>query len=152
MTKGKRAWKQGFFSPNHPDKYTGTHPIVYRSSLELSAMRFFDDNSSVIQWKSESVVIPYVKPTDGRIHKYYTDFMVEIRDKTGVNRKYIIEVKPYKQTLPPTTNGNKKPKTFLLEQINFGINNCKWKAAREWCNKNGYQFSIITEKDIKNNM
>lgn len=144
-----RAYKQGIFSPNHPKKYTGTHPIVYRSKLELDVMRFFDEKPDVIQWKSESVVIPYRKATDGRIHRYYTDFMVEIKDKCGINRKYIIEVKPYKQTIPPTTGKNKKQKTIIFEQIAYAINVSKWDAAREWCNKNGYTFTILTEKDIK---
>lgn len=150
MKRSKRAWKQGFFSPNHPEKYTGTYPIVYRSSLELDVMRFFDCNSNILQWKSESVVIWYIKPTDNRKHKYFTDFMVEIKDRNGVCRKYIIEVKPYKQTIPPVAHGNKKQKTIITEQLNYAINSAKWEAAEEWCKRNGYIFSKITEKDIKN--
>jgi hypothetical protein len=149
MKHGKRAWKQGIYAPNHPDKYTGTYPIVYRSGLERDVMAFFDENSNVLEWKSESIIIPYIKPTTGRTHKYYTDFMVRIKDRTGVERKYIIEVKPYKQTLPPTTGGNKKPRTVLTEQLNWAVNSAKWSAAEAWCKKNGYIFSKITEKDIK---
>ena len=145
----RRAWKQGFFEPNHPEKYTGTHPIVYRSGLEKSAMSFFDENSSVIEWRSETLIIPYIKPTDGRVHKYYTDFLVHIRDGKGIVRKFVIEVKPYKQTIPPKTGGNKKPKTLLMEQLNFAINVAKWDAAKEWCKKNGYTFSMVTEKDVE---
>ena len=146
--KGKRAWKQGIFTAIHPSKYKGSHPIVYRSSLELHVMRFFDNASFVIEWGSETIIIPYVKPTDGKVHRYYTDFNVKMKDKAGVLHKYIIEVKPYKQTIPPTNHGNKKQKTLIYEQINYGINHAKWESAREWSKKHGYIFTIITEKDI----
>jgi hypothetical protein len=148
-SKRKRGWKQGVFSPNNPSKYTGTFPIVYRSGLELSVMRFFDENSRVVQWKSESIIIRYISPLDSKPHRYFTDFMVEIIDNSGIHRKYIIEVKPYKQTIPPTTGGNKKPRTILTEQLNWAVNSAKWKSAEEWCAKNGYTFSKLTEKDIK---
>lgn len=148
MAGKKRAWKQGTFNPNRPERYTGTTPIVYRSSLELSVMRFFDASPSVVTWGSESIVIPYVKPTDGKVHRYYTDFNVVIKDGQGVERRYVIEVKPYKQTLPPTNHGNKKPRTLLYEQVSYAINRAKWDSAEEWCKKHGYIFSTITEKDI----
>jgi hypothetical protein len=150
MKKTKREYKQGTFTALHPKKYKGTHPIVYRSSLELNCMRWFDSCPNVIEWGSETVIIPYVKPTDGKVHRYYTDFNVKIVDKKGIVRKYIIEVKPFKQTIPPTKHGNKKPKTLLYEQVNYAINCAKWDAAREWCGKHGYIFSHITEKDINN--
>lgn len=143
-----KEWKQGVFSPQHPDKYKGSHPIVYRSSLELAVMRFFDNNSSIVEWGSESIVIPYIKPTDGKVHKYYTDFNVKVRDINGNLLKYIIEVKPHKQTIPPKNPGNKKPKTILTEQLMYAINNAKWNAAEQWAKKHGYIFSKITENDI----
>jgi len=148
MASKRRQYKQGTFTPVHPKKYKGTLPIVYRSSLELHVMRWFDASSFVIHWGSESVVIPYVKPTTGKVHRYYTDFDVSIRDKAGTVRKYVIEVKPYKQTLPPKAHGNKKKKTLLYEQVTYAINRAKWDSAEEWCRKHGYIFSTITEKDI----
>lgn len=149
MAKSTRGWKQGFFSPNHPEKYIGTHPIVYRSALERDVMRFFDENSSILNWGSESIIIQYIKPTDRRIHKYYTDFVVTIKDKFGSVHKYIIEVKPYKQTIPPVAGKNKKQKTIITEQINWAVNSSKWSSAIKWCEKNNFKFSILTEKDIE---
>ena len=146
--RSKRAWKQGGFTPAHPDKYKGSHPIVYRSGLELQVMRFFDSTSAVVEWGSETIIIPYIKPTDGKLHRYYTDFNVALRNKNGDVVKYLIEVKPYKQTLPPTNHGNKKPRTLLYEQVNYAINTAKWEAAREWAGKHGYIFTTFTEKDI----
>jgi len=101
-----------------------------------------------MSWGSETIVIPYIKPTDGRLHKYFTDFNVRMKDVKGNVHKYLIEVKPYKQTMPPTNHGNKKPKTLLYEQLSYAINDAKWKAAGEWSKKNGYIFTIFTEKDI----
>ena len=146
--KTYKKWKQGCFTPQHPEKYKGSTPIVYRSSLELKVMHFFDNLSHVIEWGSESIVIPYIKPTTGRVHRYYTDFNVKMRSPDGKVRKYLIEVKPYKQTIPPTNHGNKKPKTLLYEQLTYAINHAKWDAAKEWCSKNGYIFTTFTEKDI----
>lgn len=111
-------------------------------------MRWFDCSPFVKEWGSETIIIPYVKPTDGRVHRYYTDFNVKIADSKGVVRKFVIEVKPYKQTIPPQKHGNKKAKTLLYEQVNYAINRAKWDAAEEWCAKHGYIFSYITEKDI----
>ncbi len=147
-TKSRKKYKQGIFTPMRPKKYIGTYPVVYRSSLELAVMRFFDSNTSVVAWGSESIIIPYTKPTDGKVHRYYTDFNVKIVDQAGKLQKYVIEVKPYKQTIPPTKHGNKKKKTLVYEQLSFAINTAKWTSAREWAKKHGYVFSIITEKDI----
>ena len=130
--RSKRSYKQGIYTPLHPEKYKGSLPIVYRSSLEMHCMRWFDSSSFVKEWGSESIIIPYVKPTDGKVHRYYTDFNVKIADSKGVLRKYVIEVKPYRQTLPPTKHGNKKPKTLLYEQLTYAVNRAKWDAAEEW--------------------
>ena len=144
----RNKWRQGYFKPRHPEKYNGSLPIVYRSGLELKVMRFFDENRNVISWGSESIIIPYLKPTDNKVHRYYLDFDVTIRDGKGNDTKYIIEVKPYKQTLPPKNTGRKSNKTLVMEKVNYSINMSKWKSAREWAEKHGYVFNIITEKDI----
>lgn len=145
----RKEYKQGEFTPRNKKKYKGTYPIVYRSSLELHVMRWFDSCQYVIEWGSESIIIPYVKPTDGKVHRYYTDFNVIMRDKDGSIRKFVLEVKPYKQTIPPKPHGNKKPKTLLYEQVTYAINRAKWDSAEEWCKKHGYVFSTVTEKDIQ---
>jgi len=147
--KSYRKWKQGKFTPQHPEKYSGKGPIIYRSSLELRVMTFFDNLSHVVEWASESIIIPYIKPTDMKVHRYYTDFNVKMRTPNGGVNKYLIEVKPYKQTIPPTNHGNKKPKTLIIEQVNYAINYAKWDAAKQWCDENGYIFTIFTEKDIQ---
>ena len=148
MRKYKK-YKQGVFTPNHKEKYKGTTPICYRSSLELKYMRWLDSNSNIIQWGSESVTIPYIKPTDGKIHRYYIDFDFIIKDRHGKRHKFLIEVKPAKQCAPPK-KGKKSKKTLLQEQITWATNSAKWTAARDWAKKHGYKFTIVTETDIKN--
>ena len=147
----RRPYKQGIFNPIHPQKYDGMMPIIYRSGLEFRVMRWLDTNNSVVSWGSESLSIPYQKPNikTGKItkHRYYPDFNVLFKTDKGY-QKYLIEVKPYNQTIPPKVHGNKKQSTILYEQRAWITNTCKWEYAKNWCDANGYKFLIITEKDL----
>lgn len=144
----KKGIRQGYFKPRHPEKYVGDlNNIVYRSSWELSFMNFLDNNKNVIQWGSEVIAIPYVKPTTGRVHKYYPDFWVKYKNKKGEIIQEIIEVKPEKETKPPTTKGKSK-KTQLYEALTWSINKSKWKYAKIFCEKHNIKFKIITERKI----
>lgn len=147
-TPKKSPFVKGYYTPKHPDKYVGNlkaKKIVYRSSWELDFCKFLDFNKNVIRWGSEEIAIPYIKPTDKRIHKYYPDFWVEYIDKDGHVIQEIIEIKPSTQVAPPSTVG-KKPKQQLYEQLTYAINVAKWKACSEFCKKNGLKFRIITEQ------
>ena len=144
----KTPYKQGVFDPSEPDKYTGIRPIVYRSGLELSFFRWCDRNNKILEWSSESVVLPYVSPKDGRVHRYFVDGTVKLQTASEV-KKYLIEIKPSKQTVPPKQHGNKKKSTLLYEQIQWATNSAKWKAAQAWCKKNNYKFLILREKDLR---
>ena len=134
----------------HPEKYRGSLPVIYRSGLELTFSRFCDTNPTVISWGSETVVIPYIRPSDNRMHRYFVDYNVSFRDRTGNIKKYLVEVKPSSQLNPPKYSPNKKQQTFLKEQYNFAMNTAKFEAAKAWCAKNNYEFIIITEKHLKN--
>lgn len=146
-------WKgvqKGYFKPRHPEKYAGNvKNIVYRSSWERSFMNFLDNNVSVKEWGSETIPIPYRKPTTGRIHKYYPDFWVKYVNKDGKIIQEIIEVKPEKQTKKPTTVGKSK-KTQLYEAVTWSVNLAKWKSAKIFCDKYGMKFRILTERQIFN--
>ena len=138
----------GKFQPNNPSKYLGDpSKITYRSLLERKCMLIFDDNPNVIRWASEEVCIPYMSPVDRKRHRYYPDFLVEIKNKKGEIETLLVEVKPYKQTQLP-----KKPKrvtkTFINEAKRYSINQAKWDAAREVCEKRGWEFKIMTEREI----
>lgn len=143
-------YKQGFFKPKNPKKYRGDPTnIVYRSGWEKRVMESLDDNLNVVSWGSEEIVIPYKSPVDNKIHRYYVDFYVEAIDKSGSIKTMLLEVKPHAQTLEP-----KRPKRntrrYLTEVVTYGVNQAKWKAAEEYCHYRGWQFMILTEKELFN--
>lgn len=142
-----KNYKQGVFRPLNKEKYKGTLPIVYRSSLELKVFRWFDHNPKVISWGSETVIIPYKSPADGKLHRYFVDANITLADG-DTHYKYLIEIKPYAQVMPPKKSNRKKPSTILYESITYDINQAKWQAAREWCKRHNYKFLIFTEKHI----
>jgi len=139
---------QGIFTPKYPQKYNGRHPIAYRSEPEKLLMAFADRNPRIVKWSSESIVVPYVKPTDGRVHRYFIDFTFELLENNGSISKYLIEYKPYKQVIEPKPSKRKKPQTFLTEQLNWAVNQAKWEAARGYAKKNGWKFMVVTERDL----
>lgn len=138
---------QGLYIPRNPDKYVGVGKLVYRSSYELKFMRWADANPNVLKWSSESLVIPYRSPIDGKIHRYHVDNMVVIKEGDVV-KKYIVEIKPYKQTLKPSPSKKKKRETILYEQATYDVNLAKWEAAKEWCKNRDWKFIILTERDL----
>ena len=86
-------------------------------------------------------------PTDGRVHRYYPDYLVEFRDSSGKIKKQVIEVKPKKQTKPPAVP-KRITKSFLYEATMYEKNQAKWAAATEFCLDNGVEFRIITEDEL----
>lgn len=143
-----KGFRQGYFTPNHPEKYVGNvDQIVYRSSWELSMNKFLDNNPNILRWSSEEIKIPYIKPTDNRQHFYFPDYWIEYRNKDGNVVQEIVEVKPEVQTRPPTTKGKKKT-TILYEQQTWQVNVAKWQAAVAWCEARRIQFRVITENGL----
>jgi hypothetical protein len=118
--------------------------IRYMSSYELSVHEFLDNNPNVIRWGSEIIAIPYVKPTDSRIHKYYPDYYVEFMDKNKDIRREVWEVKPEAQTRKPRAGR----KHSLYENVQLAVNIAKWQAAQAWCGDRGIAFRILTEKSV----
>lgn len=142
----KKTYK-GRFSPKNPKKYHGnTKNIVYRSSWELKVMNMLDSNPNVIGWASEELFIKYFNPVDNKIHRYFPDFVAQVKDVSGKTKTYIIEVKPYKQTIEPKRQ--RKTKVYIEECLTYEINQAKWKAATIFCEEQGWEFKILTEKEI----
>jgi len=112
-------------------------------------MTRFDTDPNVIWWQSEETVIPYRSPIDGRYHRYFTDFTVHMKTSDGKNKTAIIEVKPASQTKPPVVQeGKRKNRRYINEVMTWGVNEAKWKAATKYCNERGYEFIILTEKEL----
>lgn len=145
---GRPNYVQGIYEPINPQKYKGSLPIVYRSSLEKRVFYLLDTNKHISQWGSESIVIPYVSPVDNKVHRYFVDLYFKFTDSGGNTVNYLVEIKPFKQTLRPVKTNRKRQKTFLAESYKWAINQAKWEAASQWAKKKGYIFKIITEKDM----
>jgi hypothetical protein len=144
MTK---AYK-GRFSPKNPKKYIGDPTnIIWRSSWELRVMKYLDENPAIIEWRSEEIAIPYISPVDGRFHRYFPDFLVKAKLPNGSFKTYLLEVKPKAQTVEPKPQ-SKRTKKYLTEVITWGINKSKWDAAREYCLDKGWDFKLITEREL----
>jgi TnsA endonuclease N terminal len=139
---------QGLFKPQNPDKYKGNlAQIVYRSSWELKFMSYLDQHPDVIYWQSEELVIPYRSPIDGRIHRYFPDFLVKKREKDGSVKTAIIEIKPKQQTVPPKHPG-KVTRKYVTEVYTWGVNEAKWKAARDFCADRKWSFHVFTQDEL----
>ena len=138
---------RGTFTPKNPSKYNGNSKnIVYRSNWELRVMKYFDDHPNVIWWASEELQIPYVSPVDNKTHRYFPDFIVKMRLKDGKVTTYILEVKPLAQTKMPVQK--RKTKRFIQEAATYAVNQEKWRAADLFCREHGWQFKVITEKEL----
>lgn len=144
-TKKNSKYTQGVFIPKNIDKFIGTKAF-YRSSLELRFMKFCDVNENVLKWGSENVIIPYINPLDNKMHRYFVDNFVMIKEG-NTTKKYLVEIKPSSQLNPPKTKYRKKS-NLIYEQTMWVTNQAKWHAAREWCGKKGLTFIIITEKQL----
>ena len=140
------TFTQGYYTPKNPDKYIGDlTKIRYMSSWELNTHLFLDNNTNVIRWGSEPIAIPYVKPTDKSLHKYYPDYYVEYIHSDKTLHKEIIEVKPYKQTI---VSKSKNRRSKLYEDLQFAVNKAKWIACQQFCDKHGFTFRLLTEKQL----
>ncbi len=146
--KKNGKYLQGIYTLRFPEKYKGSRPVIYRSGAELKVMRFLDNSTNITMWGSESVVVPYASPVDGKLHRYFIDFVAHCTMKDGQTRKLLIEYKPEKQTRPPEPSNRKKPSTMLYERYHWSINQAKWQAATAWGKSKGYEFIVLTEKHL----
>lgn len=139
-------YHQGKYKPRNPEKYVGSHPIVYRSSYEKKAFIKCDLNPQIVEWASESTIVPYISPIDGKYHRYYVDLTLKLKTSQGM-KIFLIEIKPAVQTRPPK-QPKRKTKRYLNEVKTWSVNEAKWKAAEAYCKKKGWQFAIFTEKEL----
>ena len=138
---------KGKYTPKNPEKYKGNPDnIIWRSTWEVRVMKQLDENPNVLWWGSEELFIRYYSPIDNKIHRYFPDFVVKVKKKDDTVMTYLLEVKPEAQTKPPKQK--KKTRRYLEESKTYIINQSKWKAATEFCKEHGWQFKILTEKDL----
>lgn len=139
-------YRQGVYYPKNKEKYIG-ESATYRSGLELSYFQFLDNNPNCVKWNSEGVKVHYFWEVDNKWHTYYIDLAATF----NVNGKlvtYLIELKPYRQTIAPVKTPRKREKTLISEQVVYSQNQAKWKAASEFASKSGFKFVVLTEKEL----
>ena len=139
---------KGKYYPSFPRKYKGDPTnIIYRSLWERKFMVYCDKNQNILEWASEEIAIPYRSPIDNRVHRYFPDFYMKVKETNGKIKNYVIEVKPAKQTIPP-----KKPKRqtkgYIREAYEYAKNQAKWKMAKEFCADRKWEFKVVTEKEL----
>ena len=136
------------YKPTNPQKYNGNpNNIICRSSWERKFCRYCDLNENILEWGSEEFWIPYISPVDRRVHRYFPDFIIKVKESNGQIKTYVIEVKPAKQTRPPKPR-KKVTQSYIYECKTYATNQAKWKAADEWCKDKRVEFKIITEKEL----
>jgi hypothetical protein len=139
---------KGKYQPTYPEKYKGNPTnIIYRSLWERKFMKYCDLNENILEWGSEEIALPYRSPLDGRIHRYFPDFYIKVKETSGQIKKYIIEIKPQKQTIPPP-KPKRQTKRYLYEAYEYAKNQAKWEAAKDWCLDRGYEFKVLTENEL----
>ena len=135
---------KGKFQPSYPNKYRGDHRnIIYRSLWERKFMIYCDLNENILEWGSEEIALPYRSQLDNRVHRYFPDFYIKVKEKNGRLKKMLIEVKPFKQTKEPITQ-KKKTRSYIYEVTEYAKNQAKWAAASEYCKDRKWEFKVLT--------
>ena len=110
-------------------------------------MVYCDSNQNILEWGSEELALPYRSPIDNKIHRYFPDFYIKVKESTGQIKKYLIEIKPKKQTIEPIPQ-KRKTKGYIYEVYEYAKNQAKWKAAQEFCEDRQWEFKVLTEDDL----
>ena len=140
---------KGKYIPINPKKYIGnSSQIIYRSLWERKLMVYCDRNDNIIEWGSEEVIVPYRSPWDGKMHRYFPDFYMKVKQTNGTHKKFIIEVKPKAQCKEPPKTPKRKTRKWYKEVQTWGINQAKWKSATDYCENRGMEFKILTEDHL----
>ena len=139
---------KGKYQPSYPKKYIGnSQNIIYRSLWERRFMKYCDMTPSILEWGSEEMFVWYKSPIDNKPHRYFPDFYIKVQEANGKVKKYIIEIKPQRQTLPPE-KPKRQSRGYLREVYEYARNQAKWEAAKEWCLDRGFEFKVFTEKEL----
>ena len=132
---------QGNYQVQNPSKYVGKGTPRFRSGWEHAFMRFCDNNNNIMQWASESIVIPYRHPLTGKMTNYIPDFLITYKTRSNTLKAELIEIKPKKHSVIES-------KSSANERAIVAVNYAKWASAQKWCQKNGLTFRVVTEDDM----
>ena len=101
---------KGRYIPTNPKKYKGDpQNIIYRSLWERKFMVYCDTSKAILEWGSEEIIIPYISPWDNKVHRYFPDFYIKVKQANNSAKKYIIEINQRSSALLQTHNQRKEP-------------------------------------------
>lgn len=146
----KSRFKQGRYTLKNRAKYLGDPDnLIYRSGLERRFYRFFDENPNVLQWGCEEMSINYynVMDKEKKVHRYFPDAIIRIKNRKGVIETFIIEIKPSTQCVEPKKK--RSAKKYLREMEIWLTNQSKWKAAAQFAAKNKMKFIVLNETHLE---
>jgi len=153
---GKDKYVQGQYNLTYPSKYLGDPTCIwFRSSWEYKLYFFLDNNPRVLHWNVEGITIPYEIMENERwtTCRYHPDAYAEIQKLDGTITKTVIEIKPYKETIPPESPKRNTAKSLENHEYRMKMyirNLAKWKAAKKHCDKIGVDFVLMTERYFEN--
>jgi hypothetical protein len=137
------------FKPLYPNKYLGNaNNIICRSLLEFHFFKWFDENSSILNWGSEEIIIPYFCEIDKKMHRYFPDIIMIYKTKENKIKKVICEIKPMAFCSPPPIPKRITP-GYYKRANDYIVNQNKWSAAKKFCEENQLSFMLLTENDLK---
>ena len=109
-------------------------------------MIFCDTSENILKWSSEEIAIPYYFHIDKKMHKYFVDFVIQVKEQNNAIKTYLVEIKPLAQTMRPVKR--KTTKKYLREILEWEKNKSKWQSAIQYAKEKNWEFKILTEKDL----
>jgi len=153
---GKDKYNQGQYNLINPKKYLGDPTVIYwRSSWEYKLYFYLDNEPRVLKWNVEGMTIPYEIETNGKwtTCRYHPDAYAEIQKLDGTINTVALEIKPEAETIPPVYPKRVTAKSLENHEYRLKLfirNMSKWKYAKEYCNKRGIEFWLLTERYFDN--
>ena len=106
-------------------------------------MLYVDRNPNIVSWGYEGTTIKYFDRARGKVRRYFIDFSLVV--KVGPIYKTVwIEIKPESETHAPRGRARNDSKA----QMTWMTNQSKWEAAKALAKSKGYEFHVITEKQL----
>lgn len=152
--------KKAKYHLKNPSKYYGANSPIYKSGWEAQIFDFMDTNDRVLKWAYENFQVPYYNPVLRRQSVYFPDIFCHVKQVNGEVKQFLIEIKPYKFTIPPSEP--KSPKTmnsntikkyqkgmirYQKAKLDYAVNISKWQQAKSWCDRHKIEFKLVTEKN-----
>ena len=81
-------------------------------------MVYCDLNENILEWGSEEIAIPYRSPIDNKVHRYFPDFYVKLKETTGKS-KSILSKSNLKNNLHLLKNQKDKQKVIFMKLMSM---------------------------------